>query len=94
MDVLDLLNEKPDDQSVLLCVDAAHPRSKAEYVGVGLRYQFMNMLNLRAGYMSGQDEYGMSFGFGVSVMGVAFDYAYTPFGVFESVQRVTARISM
>ncbi|NQT27175.1 PorV/PorQ family protein [candidate division KSB1 bacterium] len=94
MDVLDLLNEKPENQSVLVCIDAVHPRSKAEYLNLGVCYQFMNMLNLRAGYISGQDEYGAAFGFGVSVMGVAFDYAYTPFGVFENVQRVTARISM
>lgn len=94
MDMLDFLNQKPENQSVRFCVDAAHPRSKAEYVSLGLHYQFMEMLSLRTGYMSGQDEYGMSFGFGVSVMGMAFDYAYTPFGVFDSVQRVTARISM
>jgi len=94
MNVLDFLEEQPENQSVLLCVDAAHPRSKAECIGVGIRYQFMNMLNLRTGYISGQDEYGMSFGFGVSVLGAAFDYAYTPFGVFESVSRITARISM
>lgn len=94
MDMLDLANRKPEGQSLLLCVDAAHPRSKAEYVSVGLRYTFMNMLNLRTGYISGQDEYGVSFGFGVSAMGATFDYAYTPFGVFDSVQRITARIAM
>lgn len=94
MDVFDFLGDKLENQSMLVCLDAAHPRSLAEYVGVGVRYQFMDILNLRTGYISGQDEYGMSFGFGVTVMGVSIDYAYTPFGVFESVQRVTARLSM
>jgi len=29
----------------------------------------------------------------ISKFGFAFDYAYTPFGVFQKVQRMTARFS-
>jgi len=40
------------------------------------------------------DESGLSFGAGVTRYGFAFDYAYTPFGVFDKVHRVTARFSL
>jgi len=52
----------------------------------------MNMLALRVGYVTSQDEYGLTAGFGVHQFGVSFDYAYTPFGVFGNVHRFTLHI--
>ena len=91
LDFFDLLGT---DQSLILSIDSTHPRSHPEQVKVGLEYQFMKILSLRGGYVSGNSEDDFTFGLGVSSFGVEFDYAYTPFGVFDNVQRFTARLSL
>jgi hypothetical protein len=53
----------------------------------------MNVLSLRGGYISSNDESGLTFGIGVSQFNFTFDYAYTPYGIFDNVQRMTARFS-
>lgn len=94
MDVLDFVEEKPFDQSLYLCIDASHYRSHDEQIKIGLDYRVMDILALRGGYISNNDESGFSFGLGVSYFGVMLDYAYTPFGLFDNVQRLTARFSL
>jgi hypothetical protein len=94
MNVMDLAGKLPLDQSLYLSIDASHHRDHPEQVKVGLEYKLMNTLSLRGGYVSNNDESKFSFGAGVSKFGFAFDYAYTPFGVFDKVQRVTARFSL
>jgi hypothetical protein len=93
MDALDFLMETHEKQSLLVVIDAVHPRSYPEYINLGTEYLFMDMLALRLGYISGHDEYGLAMGFGVQQFGLAFDYAYTPFGVFNSVHRITVSFS-
>ena len=94
MDVLDLLPEAPMSQALYLSVEASHYRSHPEQLKIGLDYSFMNTLSLRGGYISNNDESGFSFGLGVSFIGFSFDYAYTPFSIFDNVQRMTARFSL
>ncbi|NQT24512.1 PorV/PorQ family protein [candidate division KSB1 bacterium] len=94
MNVMDFFEEMPVEQSLYVCVDASHYRSHAEQIKIGLDYRLMNILSLRGGYMSASDESGFSFGVGVSYAGATFDYAYTPYGVFDKVQRMTARFSL
>lgn len=94
MNLIDFINNPPFDQSLYLAVDASHYRSHGEQVKVGLDYLMMNMLSLRGGYVSNADESGITFGVGVAYMGLAFDYAYTPFGVFDNVKRMTVRFSL
>lgn len=91
LDFIDLLGS---NQTLLLSIDSTHPRSHPEQLKFGLEYQFMKILSLRGGYVSGNDEDDFTFGLGVSSYGVEFDYAYTPFGVFDNVQRFTARLSL
>ena len=91
LDFFDLLGA---DQSLILSIDSTHPRSHPEQIKVGLEYQFLKILSLRGGYVSGNSEDDFTFGLGVSSFGVEFDYAYTPFGVFDNVQRFTARLSL
>jgi hypothetical protein len=55
---------------------------------------YLDFLSLRIGYLSHTDEQDFTFGVGVEQFGFAFDYAYTPFGVFDKVQRFTLRFSM
>lgn len=97
MNVMDLAGELPFDQSLYVSVDASHHRDHPEQVKIGLEYQILKALSLRGGYASTStiDEYsGFSFGVGLSQFGFSFDYSYTPFGVFDKVQRFTARFSL
>jgi hypothetical protein len=95
MDLMDLLEDVPLNQSLYMSVDASHYRDHPEQLKIGLDYSVMNMLSLRGGYMTNTEEAsGFSFGVGVSQFGFAFDYSYTPYGVFDKVQRMTARVSL
>ncbi|MDZ7288369.1 MAG: PorV/PorQ family protein [candidate division KSB1 bacterium] len=94
MNVMDLMAGPSLEQSLYVTIDASHYRDHPEQIKVGLDYRLMKMLSLRAGYVSSNDESGLSFGMGVSRYGFGFDYAYTPFGVFDKVQRLTARFSL
>lgn len=94
MNALDLIGELPMNQSLFISVDASHYRDKPEQVKIGIDYRIMNIISLRGGYVSNNDESKYSFGLGVNSYGFAFDYAYTPFGVFNNVQRFTVRFAL
>jgi len=93
MNLMDLIGDVSLDQSLLMSIDASHYRDHPEQLKIGLEYTIMNILSLRGGYISNNDESGMSYGVGVAKFGFAFDYSYTPFGIFSKVQRMTARFS-
>ena len=93
MNVLDLVNELPLDQSLIVSVDGSHHRDHPEQLKVGLDYMLLDVLSLRGGYISDNDESGITFGCGITKLGFAFDYSYTPFGIFNNVQRLTGRFS-
>ncbi|MCF7905242.1 MAG: PorV/PorQ family protein [Candidatus Marinimicrobia bacterium] len=100
MDMFDLIRDRVGGQQLLCTLDALHYRSHPEQVKLGLEYRPINMLALRTGFYSSEDENtdsfdqnDMSFGVGVNVIGLAFDYAYTPKGVWSEVHRVSARFS-
>ena len=100
-DLMDWIQIGGPKQSAILSIDAKHDRSHPEQVCVGLDYRLMNALSCRIGYSSRSkisgdnyvDENSMSYGVGFSLVGLSVDYAYAPFGVFDSVQRLTVRIS-
>jgi len=94
LNVMDFVKVASIDQSLHVSVDASHFRDHPEQIKIGLDYRLMKVLSLRGGYVANNDEDGFSFGAGVSQSGFAFDYAYTPFGVFDKVQRMTARFSL
>jgi hypothetical protein len=93
MNVLDIMDIDPMEQLLHVSIDASHYRDHPEQLKIGLEYRIMNILSLRGGYATNNDESGMSFGVGISKFGFGVDYAYTPFGVFNKVQRLTARFS-
>ncbi len=93
MNVMDLLPEFSSNHRLIVSIDATHDRSYPEQLLIGLDYTFMRLLSLRAGYITNDDEEGLSFGLGISTLGLQLDYAYTPYGVFDKVQRMTARFS-
>jgi hypothetical protein len=92
--LFDLINRPQSNQELILAVDWTHPRSHPEQVKIGAEYRFMQLLSLRAGYVSGNDENSLTYGVGISSFGFEVDYSYIPFGVFSSVQQFTARISL
>jgi hypothetical protein len=94
MDVMDFLEPGGVKQNLIVCLDASHHRDHPEQIKIGMEYRLMDMLSLRGGYVSSNDENGLSFGVGVSYFGVGLDYAYTPFGVFDKVQRMSARFTL
>ncbi len=81
-------------QSLEFAIDATHPRSHPEQFKFGLEYHPINMIALRSGYLMNNDEDDFTFGLGVRYAGFAFDYALTPYGRFDNVQRFTLRISI
>jgi len=94
MDLMNLLPEMGLDQNAILSIDASHYRSHPEQIKVGLDYTFMRMLSLRVGYVSNNYEENVSYGVGFSKLGFSIDYAYTPFGLFDNVRRITVRFSL
>ena len=65
-----------------------------EQLKIGFDYTVMHMLALRCGYATSCDESnGISFGLGISKFGFTFDYAYTPFGIFDNVHTVALKFS-
>jgi len=86
MDMMEFISDS-EAQKLLVVLDAAHLRSHSEYINLGLEYKFQDMLALRLGYITGQDEQAVSFGFGLQYVGMGLDYAFTPFGVFDSIHR-------
>jgi len=94
MNLFDLVKVGGPEQSLYLSIDATHYRSHPEQLLFGLDYKIMNLLSLRGGYVTNNDENDITFGVGVSQFGFDFDYSYTPFGVFDSVKRITARFSI
>ena len=97
MNMLDLTDLKPEEHQFLLCVDAEHPRDFQEQIRIGGEYMFLNILALRAGFVSGGDEYKGFYGLGLKKdlagVGLAVDYCYAPFGIFDDVHRFSFQFS-
>ncbi len=98
MDMTDLMaNVDPSQHSFNMMLEAERPRDFSEQLKVGGEYTFMNILSLRAGYVFPTDEQGISLGaglqYGVNNLGFGVDYAYTSFGVFDSVNRLGVHMS-
>ena len=93
MNLFDFMDEVPFDQKLYLSIDANHHQDKNEQLKFGIDYQVLKLLALRTGYITGEDLNGFSFGLGITQSGFTFDYSYTPFDLFDKVQRLTGRIS-
>ncbi len=93
MDMMDLMDVNPKQHTLILSVDASHPRDYTEQIDVGTEYIFMNTFAFRMGYTAPTDEQQINMGAGFRQSLVDFelsvDYAYTPFGIFNEVHRFT-----
>jgi hypothetical protein len=99
--IFDFFPSGKSDQSLLLSIDVTHPRAHPEQLKIGAEYQFRKLISLRSGYISNNSEDSFTYGLGISSAGlnissVGFevDYSYTPFGVFNNVQRLTVSFSL
>jgi len=70
------------------------PRDYFSTTRVGFEYSLMNMLAVRAGYVTPTDEAGINLGVGFQVAGFSVDVAYTDFGVFDPVTRVGVQFTL
>lgn len=97
MDAFDLLLAGQEQHDFLVTVDAVHPRDYSEQLNIGGEYLFMKTVALRAGYSTPNDEHGFSAGAGLQKTlknyKLAIDYAYTPYGVFDNVNRFTVQFA-
>ena len=97
MDMTDFTDWNKDSHALLLTVDTSRPRDFKEQIKVGVEYDFMKKVSLRAGYSAPQDEQGISLRAGthLDMSGFKFriDYSYTDFGVFDNVNRFSANFS-
>ena len=87
MDVIDFIPSISDYNKLIISIDAVHPRSYTEFLNIGSEYIFMKTFMLRAGYVTKQDDYGLTLGLGVNKFGFAFDYSYTSHKNFNNIQR-------
>lgn len=98
MNVLDFFDVDPGKHTLLLSVDAVHPRDYPEQINVGGEYLFAGMFALRAGYSTPNDEHGFNAGVGLlknfSGYQIGWDYAYTPFGLFGDVHRFSFHFAL
>ncbi len=100
MDLMDFISPENETHSFMLAVDANHPRAAPEQLMVGGEYMFMNVVALRFGYHQNVDERDYTMGAGLQLEygnrggHIAIDYAYTPFGVFDNVQRFSFNLSL
>lgn len=98
MNAFDLTDLDKQYHSLVLSVDATHPRDYPEQVNIGAEYVFMQIFALRGGYMSNNDEYGWTEGIGLQKafgdVRMGFDYSYMKFGVFTEVSRISFQLTM
>jgi hypothetical protein len=93
INAFDFTDLNPEKHSLLVMVDAVHPRAFREYLNLGTEYFFLQTFALRAGYITGQDDYGLTAGFGLRQFGFEIDYAYAAFEIFDDVHRFTIRFT-
>lgn len=98
MDAMDLINVDKNTHSLLVSIDASHPRDYSEQLFMGAEYTFINTFSVRAGYVSPSDENHFTAGFGIKRnlggINLGIDYAYQPFDIFEDVHRFTFSFSL
>ncbi len=98
MNLFDFTDVNPNSHSFIFSVDAEHPRDNVEMLHLGGEYTFMNILSLRAGYITPETTLaGMNYGVGIkyNINGIflGVDYAYTEFGDFDPIHRMSVKLS-
>ncbi|MFC1543232.1 PorV/PorQ family protein [Candidatus Neomarinimicrobiota bacterium] len=84
--------------SLLLAVDALHPRDFTERIHIGTEFGFMDFAYVRAGYKFNYDIESLSLGGGLNLslggIGLKIDAAYSLMEYFDDVMRFTVGFSL
>lgn len=80
MNILDFF-ENESRNSMLVALDALHPRDYSERLNIGLEYSYLGLFNIRCGYRMNYDIGNFTAGAGVRYslsnnMGIKFDFSY------------------
>lgn len=80
MNLLDLYDDQ-SRSSLLLAIDAVHPRDYSERLNIGMEYDYLGLFRLRGGYRINYDEGNFTAGAGVrysisSTLGMRVDLSY------------------
>jgi len=79
---------------LLMAFDLVQPRDFDQQYNVGLEYEFMEMVALRAGYKINYDTEGLTLGAGVKFRQFGIDYSYNNYGEYlEDVHRFSISIN-
>lgn len=94
MEMVEILDpESRNFHTLLITVDSEHSSDYPEQFQIGAEYVLMKTLALRLGYVTPADEHSVSYGIGFDqfIDGYSFgiDFAYTPFGIFDNVYRLS-----
>jgi len=85
------------ENRITLAIDGTHPNDNNETLGLGLEYEWNELLALRTGYKNNHDVQDFSFGGGLKLrmagVKVSIDYAYADYNDLDSVQRFTANFA-
>lgn len=97
MDLMDIFNDEHPSHSLLIAVDALHPRDYTEQLNVGTEYWFNDMFALRGGYKINYDTENLTAGLGfkqdIGGMNIFIDYCYTNVEYFDAVNRISLGIT-
>lgn len=97
IDAFDLYELDKDQHSMLMLLEASHPRDYPEQISLAFEYLFMQKVSMRLGYTTPTDEYNISYGLGYQQdfagMNLGLDYSFTPFGILGDVHRYTFQFS-
>ena len=100
MNMLDVLENK-SSSSLLLAIDAIHPRDYSERINVGLEYNYLGIFKLRSGYRINYDEGNFTAGAGLrysisNSLGLKLDvsYIFMPSDRFSWPLQLTAGLIM
>ena len=98
INVMQVINEEiSNDNSITIAADFLHQNNYSERINLGVEYKFMNMLSLRGGYQTNRDLASWSGGIGfltsLSDYNIEFNYSYSSFEIFDSVNRISLNFS-
>jgi hypothetical protein len=91
-DIMDFIGDY-EDISLELGAEMLHPRDWQEQFHLGAELGYMDMIFLRAGYKFRYSQEGVNFGAGLNVAGIRFDYSYSEFELFDSINRISAGLA-
>ena len=96
MNLLDFV-DNAGDNTLLLAIDALHPRDYTERIHFGLEYAFKDMFFFRGGYKMNYDEESFSAGIGFQqhIFGnsIKLGYSFSDGGVFDAINRISFGIT-